>query len=283
MPKMIKRHGVEWEWDGELWRGLMHDRFEPMTWKFGSIWQCRIDVDHDPKMFPTANPLCVSLGVRVCLEPTKSHDASMKKAIAWVENYVNSGPMTWEQICRNCYDNFPTLFKRESDVIGHVFFTTGGGYGWLDGAIICETPEDRSRMFDEDYDLNFANPIIELVDSFKEKGDLDILPAEIIKMAEERREEVELRRNEKLLERETHRLPLPEPEGPMWFSEYISEGYANILCIPENVTDKYLLLCARIWHKFRYENANEKIPEEKKEKYYNEFHNRFNDRLAKLL
>lgn len=281
MTKTAKKYGIEWKCEHDKWEATAYDRYRMMTWKFGDIWQCGINIPFSSPLPNSGSPYA-NLGVRIGLEPTKSRDASMKKALQWVEDYRKNGPQTWEQICRNCYDKFPTLFKRESDVIKHVFFTIGNGYSWLDGSIICEHPEDTTRYrktdLDEYYDRIDASfeRIATLCEQWQQEN--KEIPEGLQKFVEEAKE----RRKEKILETETHRLPLPEPKEGIDL-EYPSEEYSNIMCIPDDVTDDYLLLCSRIWTMFRFNNTNKEVTFEDKKRLYKRFNKRFEDRLARLL
>lgn len=274
MSKSIKRYGASWTCNGGTWSTTVHERFECMTWKFGSIWQCRIDTPSDP--CPNPDTFRTQFGIRIGLEPTKSYNESMKKAIGWVEGYVKNGPKSWKELSKDCYEHWPTLYQNELDIISHVLFCGGNGYGWLDGHLIAEHPEDHlSYQRQQELPDNTSKIILGLA----EKWDYESMPEELQKLIDVYREEERLRKDE---EYRRANIPQPDPETCN-FSEHASELSALIFCIPDNVADDHLLICKKAWDFYRYRNSNEKIPEETRIKHWEGFHERFKDRLSKLI
>lgn len=274
MTKNIKRYGATWIKDGDLWLATIHDRYTCMTWKFGNIWQCRIDIPCDPA--PNSDVLRTSLGIRIGLEPTESYYKSMKKAVEWVETYIKNGPKSWKELSNDCYEHWPTIYRTELDIIEHVFFCGGNGYGWLDGHIIAEHPEDH---FVDQERHESPDSISRIVLDLAEKLGSHSTSKELQKLIDEYKEEERIRKDK---EYRKSQIPQPDPETYK-FSEHFWEGSANIFCIPDNVADDYLLICKKAWDFFRYKNSNEKISEETRIKHWEAFHQRFNDRLSRLL
>lgn len=279
MTKTIKRYGATWTFNGDVWSTVVHDRFECMTWRFGKIWQCRIDTPCDEA--PGLSPMNRGLGIRIGLEPTDAYYKSMKKAIEWVENYIKTGPKSWKELTQDCYNHWPTLYQNELDIINHIFFCGGNGYGWLDGHIIAEHPEDhissaKRREEDRSKQTDARTLIIQLAEKWDFEG---ALPESIKEMAEKYKEEERLEND---AEYRKSKIPQPDPET-VHFHESFSEDYYNIFCIPDNVADDHLLVCKKAWDFFRYRNSNEKISEEIRIKHWEAFHQRFRDRLNRLL
>src|SRR5574342_947291 len=105
-------------------------KFTVHSWPFGQIHQCKICVK-----YPEAKRDNGEVGIG--LSPSKTQKEAFDKGIAWCENYANNGPPSSEQVFKNCYEHYPTLFQTRLEVINHLFFVIGGGYEWLDGSIVC--------------------------------------------------------------------------------------------------------------------------------------------------
>lgn len=114
---------IEWASDGDGGKiGRIAERFRPRTWPFGGIHQCVVDID--------------GTDARICLPAQHAQRAAMKRAVEWVHEYRKTGPKSVEQTLREEFEHWPTLFRTRLDVIDQVFFVSGNGYAWLDGAII---------------------------------------------------------------------------------------------------------------------------------------------------
>jgi len=275
--KVIKRHGVEWEFDDETWYGTMYERFHPMTWKFGDIWQCRINVDYEHLVEPEG----WGIGNRICLEHTYSYDNSMKKAIAWVENYRENGLPGPEEAFRWAYDNFPSLNRRRIQVISSMFFTIGGNWNWLDGQICNESPEvehfrkNRSDNFKLDMAEHYKM-MMKTHELLKKHGEDE---------GNEKYEEYKRRYEEEILgqkleENPQKYLPLPDDGEPYNF--YPASESSNILCIPADVTDEWLTVCYEIVKIFTERNCNPRNKELQKTLLI-DFESRYKDRLQRIL
>lgn len=136
----IQRHGQVWNLKGETWHTVIDGRFHAVTWAFGSIHQSKVIVEYEHS---GSNFTVCERGVGVCLAPGKTRDEAMEGALNWIESYKAKGPRTPGQVIDRMFWEYPDLFDSRSDALAQLFFTTGGGYGWLDGAVI---PLDEEVM-----------------------------------------------------------------------------------------------------------------------------------------
>lgn len=206
----MKRHGIEWvkgeDYDQE-WSGIIDGRFCLMTWKFGSIHQCVVDVKYKASH------------TRICLECQKTCDAAMLHALDWFKNY--SGPKSPEETIRDCFDHWPDLYPTRLSVLDSMLVGSGGDHEWLDGGVICTRPEDWLR---EKPAVKLPdNMLRRLAETLSEKGGEDKKFTEtILKELNEM--------EEKFTPRDPKDLPFPDNGEPYEF--YNISSYSNINNIP---------------------------------------------------
>lgn len=230
----IRRCGHVWSsnetyYDND-WHTDVGDRFHATTWKFGNIHQAKVFVDYVHKMEgKDPDSPKVDMGIGICLRYGKTMEEAMQICLDWIEEFKTKGPAGPQQVFEDSWDHWPTLYPRGNRiaVIGHLFFTIGGGYSWVDGAIMCTSPHDHleSRRREE-----------------KDEGLKKALKAceEVRKMVRERK----LASGEEfdyfdLTEEEKDQLRWGQ--GVYQFYP-ASEDYSNVCLVPDDVKPEWLEL-----------------------------------------
>ena len=194
-------------------------RCRVMTWKFGEIHQCVVDIQN-----PGAK---IGDETRIGFAYTGSADSSLEKGIVWAEEFEKGKISSVEGVFADCFDHWPTLYQTRTDVINHLFFTIGGGYDWINGGIINTGPEDHleSRARDE---------------RRKEQSKKRLTAIEALDGEDNTKLREKLTR---LLVREEDpaKGPHPEDDGPRAFYP-ACEAYSNICRVPDDVQDDWLKL-----------------------------------------
>lgn len=226
----IRRCGLVWEASNsgypDDWYTTVHERFHPMTWKFGSIHQSKVFVDYNHLVDgkTPASPKCDG-DIGICLRYGKTTEEAMQICLDWIDKYRTAGPTTPEQVFQDSWDHWPTLYPMGDriSVIGHICFTLGGGYSWVDGAIICTSPEDwiESRRRDEEDESRK-----EMLASLKEAKAL-------IK-------KYKLEEDEDYEDHDEFRERLHKQDVHMFYP--VCEDYANICMVPDDVRPEWLAL-----------------------------------------
>lgn len=129
----IHKDGHTWNLKNGSWYTVIDGRSHAVTWEFGSIYQSKVIVEYEHS---NSNFTVCERGVGVCLAPGKTRDEAMERAVSWIESYRVKGPRTPGEVIDRMFWEYPDLFDSRSDALAQLFFTCGGGYGWLDGAII---------------------------------------------------------------------------------------------------------------------------------------------------
>lgn len=212
------------------------NKFIARTWQFGSIDQCVVDV--------------VGVDTRICLEPQSARIHAKKHAIEWIRQYEARGPLSVEETFKNCYESYPTLFRTRLDCIDHILFVIGNGYGWLDGACIDESPEEKSERSSPAYIKQLEAKRAEYTKSLG--PDTDAWHSHVLKRALEREERGEIQRlwddldyrnlND-VLELEDLKKPGPFPDDGKPRIFFPVGQYSRILSIPDNVRPDWLEVC----------------------------------------
>lgn len=156
----IRRCGHVWtsndSYYGDDWHTTVDERFHPMTWKFGSIHQSKVFVDykHLIKGKESTAPK-IEGGLGICLRPGKTTKEAMQICLDWIEEFKQKGPSSVQEMFEESWDHWPTLYSKGNriSVIDYIFFVIGGGYSWVDGALMSTSPHDwmESRKNDEAY------------------------------------------------------------------------------------------------------------------------------------
>ncbi len=127
---LIQRFGHEWESWGDGVAAVVRERFRVTTWKFGSIHQSKVLVRYAHAHAHDGGE------VGMCLPACRTRGAAMRQGLAWVERYVREGAPSVDAVFRDCFQNYPQLYRTRASVLEHIFFVIGNGYDWLDGAIV---------------------------------------------------------------------------------------------------------------------------------------------------
>jgi hypothetical protein len=190
---------------------MVGDRFEVVTWPFGSI--------HQSKVFVTT-PGSKSERVGVCLPPGKTRKEAMQRGLDWVAAY--KAPDSPDELFPKLFRQWRTIYRTRVDIIDHLFFVIGNGYSWLDGAIVptSDYPEEPSVPAPPD-----GSPEV-YSDAF-----FDLSRSE---------QRVIQEYHYYLREQATPIGPLPDDGAPRNF--YPVCHYSAILNIPANVRPEWLLV-----------------------------------------
>jgi hypothetical protein len=176
------------------------------TWRFGEIHQCVVNIGD----------------VRVGLAPCGDVDSALEKGVVWAETFEKNGPPDMPTVFEDCFKNWPTIYQTRIDVINHIFFVIGNGYEWVDGSIICTSPEDATSPFQNHRELVRAKRLARLKASAAAGDKRAIETMQIMG---------------KLFEEPT---PGPHPDGPPPYSFYPVCDFSKICHVPDNVTDSWL-------------------------------------------
>lgn len=224
--KTIQCGGYAWQLnDSELWETKIDDRCHAITWKFGSIHQSKVYVyynhlvdgkEHLHMVWEDAVPICLQYG--------KTRKEAMQRGIDWIKNYKENGLPTAEETFEYCFKYYSDIYPNRVSLLDHLFFTLGGGYRWLDGSIINTSPNDHIDLMhlrERDEELLKAVDVVKNI--FKEMNDL--------------------RRADG---KEVFENYFSEPDAHWTQDVYefypISEDYANICCVPDDVKPEWLAL-----------------------------------------
>jgi hypothetical protein len=155
------------------------------------------------------------------LLPCDSASSALEKGIVWVEE-LKPERFTVANVFAECFDHWPSLYRTRVAVIDSLFFVIGGSYEWLDGSIVCTTPEDylESRARDARRAERLKASIVEL----EKIGALEQI--EILK----KRLEPD--------DAESGLCPIPDDGKPRSFYP-VSRAHSNICCVPDDVKDDW--------------------------------------------
>ncbi len=229
----IRRCGHIWEYSNmgyeNDWTTTIDKRFHISTWKFGNIHQSVVFIDYDHKIDgQSLNSIKNDGSVHIGLRPGKTMEGAMKICLNWVDEFQKSGPPSLEQVFQNSWDHWPTLYPKGKrlPVIDHIFFTIGGGYNWVDGAIICTNPQDY----------------LENAKRRKNEGIEEALEA-----ADELRQMIREQKMAQGEELEYWDYTREEQNNMHWdqdvYSFYpASEDYSNVCLVPDDVKPEWLKL-----------------------------------------
>lgn len=210
------------------WHTTVDGRFHATTWKFGSIHQAKVFVDYEHKIEgkePASFKVDGSVGV--CLRYGRTMEDAMQICLDWIKEFQANGPASVQQVFEDSWNHWPTLYPMGNRiaVIDHIFFAIGGGYSWVDGAIMCTTPHDylESRERDEREDKKLK---------------------EALKKASELRALLKKYKLDKGEEPEDDWEDVREKYWKMdVFSFYpVSKDYSNICLVPDDVKPEWLAL-----------------------------------------
>lgn len=207
--KSMKRYGQVWSHDGETWEAN-NGRFKFLTWPFGSIHQCVVEVEYDHRIEGKTHHGCRGSQIHIGLQAQKTRDASMKRAIKWAKEFADSKPKSAEQVFTDCFTNWRTLYRTRLDVIGHIFFTIGNGYDWIDGNVVYTNPDSHLEIAERE--------------AWQEKNDEGFMV-----------------RARKLEKEATPIGPLPDDGEKKAFCP-ASKNYSLVSIVPDDVTDEWLAI-----------------------------------------
>lgn len=232
--RVIRSAGHTWTpWDGDGWSTTI-GRFQVVTWPFGDIHQSKVFV-----RYRHARPSRQE-GVGMCLPACKTSEAAMRQGVRWVASYKKNGPPPPEQVFRNCFKYYPELFRTRADVLDTLFFGIGGGYDWLDGAIVCtEVENERSRKRTQERTLRLRREL----DRERREAAKAIL--RILSKASPRTRRVIgsiVRGYNRHEERcSSPKRPMPDSGTPRKFYP-VSPGFSNICLVPRDVRSEWFTL-----------------------------------------
>jgi hypothetical protein len=171
----------------------------------------------------------IERGVGICLRPGKTMEEAMQICLDYIEEFKKSGPPSVEQVFKDSWEHWPTLYPdgMRIPVIDHIMYVIGGGYTWVDGAIMCTSPHDwmESRRRDrEDETLKKA-----------------------LKASEEVRKMVRERKLAKGEELDYFDMTEEERKQAYWgqgvYRFYpASKDYSNVCLVPDDVKPEWLEL-----------------------------------------
>ena len=222
---------------GHIWRSTpcnpndgwitdMTERVSVLTWQFGSVHQCKVYIKYD-NMKPAPG---FDNDVGICLTAQPTSLAAMKHGVEWAMDFINGGVASVERMFADCYKHFPSLFRTRVDVLDHIFFVIGNGYEWLDGAIVCTTPEDfvaLPKREKQPWPESFKK-LLETGSPDEDKGLKDTVRSLMTSLygAEE--------------EEEQEQRPLPDDGGARVF--YPVCDFSEIMRVPDDVRPEWLAL-----------------------------------------
>ena len=199
--------------------GTRVGRFEVRTWKFGSIHQCVVLVDYEASRDARGDRR-----VRIGFDPGRTREEAMRRGLEWARNY--RAPESPDELFPTLFRRWRQLYRTRADILDQLFFTIGGGYTWLDGAIVS------SSLGEEE--LGADAPSIDLppdAPEFLSEGYLALPERErdLIQQAwfREGRENFPVG-------------PVPDDGEPQEF--YPVSEYSNLLAIPDDVRPDWLLV-----------------------------------------
>lgn len=145
----LNRSGYVWippeRGDGE-WATTIDDKFVATTWKFGNIHQCKIFVKYEHRIngiVGCTHSYAIGEDYQaICLGYGKTRDKAMQKMVDWIHDYQKAKPVKADTFIKQVQKNWPDLYDNRMSVLEQLFFTIGGGYGWLDGAMFDITTQD---------------------------------------------------------------------------------------------------------------------------------------------
>jgi hypothetical protein len=225
----FKRFGAEWSEYRDGWGGAYKTRFLLVTWRFGDIWQSCVEVHQISVDDETPH-------VWVCLNPQKTINEAMKHAKDYADQYKI---LTVEEVFTRCFNDYKTLYRTRRHVIDTLFMS-GGNYEWMDGSMTRrhepEPPEkenERKREREEHY--------LKISDRFSDKT------SELYKFLQKQIQDREdtlkigpITEEEYKTEKDDDNFGFKEQcQHPHAFYP-VSEGYANITKIPDNVLPEWL-------------------------------------------
>jgi len=210
------------------WHTNINDRFHASTWKFGSIHQAKVFVDYNhliDNKKPDSWKIDGSVGI--CLHYGKTMEEAMQTCLNWIDDFKKTGPASPEQVFKDCWEHWPSLYPNglQIPVIEHIFFVIGGGYTWLDGAIVSTSPQDYLESMRRD----------------RENSTLK----EALKASEELRKMIRARKIAEGEELDYWDYTQEEQNYMRWsqgiYRFYpVSEGYSNICLVPDDVRPEWL-------------------------------------------
>jgi len=212
----VRACGYIWKpWDDGV-ATHVHDRFLVTTWGFGSINKSKVFVTYPKSRDPMARDK-----IGICLAPGKTREEAMQRGISWVEKYRNSGgPESPEKLFPKLFRDWRIIYRNRLDILGHLFFTNGNGYSWLDGAVVANSdgkPRKSRRL---------------------PKGAPKWLSPEFFALKDYRLQDRIQRAHFDREEAKMEIGPLPDDGKPRHF--YPICQYSLILCIPDDVRPDWL-------------------------------------------
>ena len=183
----FRRFGADWYPNRDGWGGIYKGRYRLVTWRFGSIWQSCVEVHPAVTVLTDKDD---DLTARedygwMCLRPGKTMNEAMKHARDWCDHERTH---TVENVFRDCFVNFKTLFRTRRDVINQLFFVNGNGYEWIDGCLVAshesDPPEERkldrlrqresqAKRLQERFSTDEAKATLKLMQEIEDKIDAE--------------------------------------------------------------------------------------------------------------
>lgn len=215
------------------WATQIEQRYSILVSPAGPSFVVRIAVDyaHAP-----------GNAVGIMMPGRRTEREAMQAGIDWVDRHISAGSPDAEEVLKNCYIKWKTIFRTRLDVLDHLFCTIGNGYDWLDGSLVETTIEDQSDI--EDWRTTASEGLL--------KNYLEALP--------ELREQLQASFDEiRLEEKELPVGPMPDDGRPYHF--YPVSEFSSLLMIPPDVMPDWLLLAYEVSVALRDRSA-EKAGEE---------------------
>jgi hypothetical protein len=85
-----------------------------------------------------------------------TREAAFRKGVAWATSYLVCAAPGPNTVIHELFGHWPMLYRTRADILNQLFMVLGGGYAWLDGAIVSKAPEDH--LMDEDYLAGLDQP-----------------------------------------------------------------------------------------------------------------------------
>ena len=194
---------------------MVGDKFEVVTWQFGSIHQSKVFV-----IYPGSKDPMDRDRIGVCLSPGKTRKEAMQRGLDWVAAY--KAPDSPDELFPKLFRRWKTIYRTRVDIIDHLFFVIGNGYSWLDGAMVSTSDDDR----------NEEKPKV-----LPPPGSPEYLSEEFFKLSSKEQRVI----TDAHYDAEEDALAIgPLPDDGSFRNFYPVCQYSAILCIPDDVRPDWL-------------------------------------------
>lgn len=228
---MIHLNEIDWITNNNYIQANINNKFFIDIWKFGNIYQCKVNVNYDHKI---DNKSISNDNVGVCLKPANNVLDAKINCINWINDYKNLYSLP-DILIDNSLKKYPSLFPNRIAVIDQYFFVIGCGYFWLDGALYSHPDEEdsieSSEIFEkqnEKEDEEFFNLISNAFDILNISKE-NFSKEKILLKIESAKFQIKLDRKKMW-------------EGDKFLFHPVSKNHSNIFKVPDDVKPEWLYL-----------------------------------------